>query len=309
MDTMDWHGFEGHVLENDALRVVVIPALGAKIASLADKAAGHEWLAPPSRPVRAREYGDSFIAHDLAGWDEMFPTIISCQSPHDPAEQLPDHGEVWALPWHLLDDAGDGLTLRVGGRALSYVLTRTAALEGSALRLDYHLKSLSDAPIPFVWAAHPLFNADAETRIVLPDGVTQVVNVAEHSVWGASDRRLPYPALTGTDIRLDRARDPAHRDYRKYYLPPEQPVAGAALVQEDLGCALHLSWDVRVAPYLGVWIDEGTYSRGTTVALEPASGYYDSLSLAMANQRVAVLPPGETIRWWLSAACAGTATK
>ena len=101
MNTGDWHGFTGYVLENNALRVVIVPALGAKIVSLVDKVAGHEWLAPPTNPVRARDYGDSFIAHDLAGWDEMFPTIVACPSPHDPAVMLPDHGEVWALAWEV----------------------------------------------------------------------------------------------------------------------------------------------------------------------------------------------------------------
>ena len=30
-------------------------------------------------------------------------------------------------------------------------------------------------------------------------------------------------------------------------------------------------------PYLGLWIDEGCYNTVSTVALEPASGYFDSL--------------------------------
>lgn len=303
MNTIDWHGFTSYVLENEHMRVVIVPELGAKIASLVDKAAGHEWLAPPSHPVRAREYGDTFIHHDMAGWDEMCPTINACQSPHDPAEQLPDHGEVWALPWHLLDEQGETLALRVAGRALPYVLTRTAALEGSTLRLDYHLKSLSDAPIPFLWAAHPLFNGDEHTRIVLPDDVTQVVNVADHPLWGAPDRLLDYPLTPGIAQRLDRVGEPSLKDYRKYYLRPELPVSAAALVQEDIGRRLHMSWDESLAQYLGVWVDEGTYSRGTTVALEPASGYYDSLALAIRNQRAAVVLPGEVKTWWLTVEC------
>ncbi len=303
MNSIEWHGFAGYALENEHLRVVIVPELGAKIASLVDKASGHEWLAPPTHPVRAREYGDTFIDHDMAGWDEMFPTINACPSPHDPAKHLPDHGEVWAMPWHLLDGHGAMMTLRVGGRVLSYVLTRKAALDGAVLRLEYHLKSLSDTPIPFLWAAHPLFNADQHTRIELPAPLTQVVNVADHPLWGAPDRILDYPLMPGIAQRLDRVGDAARKDYRKYYIPPEQPVASAALVQEDIGRRLEMSWHDVFAPYLGVWVDEGMYSRKTTVALEPASGYYDSLTLAMANHRAATLPAGSVMTWWVEARC------
>jgi galactose mutarotase-like enzyme len=180
MSIIDWHGFEGHVLENDTLRVVIVPALGAKIVSLIHKSAHHEWLAAPTHSVRARKYSDTFIDHDLAGWDEMFPTIVTCQVPHEPAVMLPDHGEVWALPWVVLGGRGGTLELQVNGRALSYVLTRTAALMGNTLRLDYRLQNLSEMPLPFLWAAHPLFNADGHTHIELPASVTKVINAVDH---------------------------------------------------------------------------------------------------------------------------------
>jgi galactose mutarotase-like enzyme len=303
MNTIDWHGFTGYVLENEHLHVVIVPALGAKIASLVDKAANHEWLAPPSHPVRAREYGDTFTDHDMAGWDEMFPTIVACPSPHDPSVTLPDHGEAWALAWDVLSAAENWLELQVQGRALPYQLTRITRFEDEQLKLLYELINLSQVAIPFLWAAHPLFNADEHTRIALPEEVTQVVNVADHPLWGAPDRLLDYPLTAGIAQPLNRVGDPSRKDYRKYYVPPEQSVSSAALVQEDIGRRLHLSWDSAVAPYLGVWVDEGTYSRGTTVALEPASGYYDSLALAMHNRRVAVLPPGGRVSWRLTVEC------
>lgn len=307
MTAVDWHGFAGWALENEALRVVVVPELGAKIASLTDKAAGHEWLTPPTHPVRARTVGDSFVEHDLAGWDEMFPTIVACPSPHDPAVMLPDHGEVWALPWQVLDRSGDQIVLKVAGRLLTYTLTRTATLTGATLRLDYQLDNRSAAPLPCLWAAHPLFRANAHTRIALPAQVNRVINVAHHPCWGAPDRPLSYPEghmLDGAAGRLDRVGDAALHDYRKFYLPPERPVSGAALVQEDIGCSLRLTWDSAVVPYLGVWVDEGVYTRETTVALEPSSGYYDTLSLAMQAGRTAILPPGGSLTWRLDVTCA-----
>lgn len=61
---------------------VVVPEMGAKLVSLADKRSGLEWLAGPAdRPFRPVPYGADFVQQDMSGWDEMFPTIVACAYP------------------------------------------------------------------------------------------------------------------------------------------------------------------------------------------------------------------------------------
>ena len=302
MTAGEWQGFEAWTLENDAIRAVIVPGLGAKIVSLVDKAAGHEWLALPTHPVRERTYADTFTDHDLAGWDEMFPTINVCPSPFDASIELPDHGEVWALPWEVVERSSDSITLRVKGKALDYTLTRVASLQPDGLRLEYSADNHSDQIMPFLWAAHPLFNGDEHTRIQLPDSVKRVVNVAEHPDWGPNHGIYDWPQATlanGDERRIDDIGAPSRKDYRKFYVTPDQPVASASLTQSDIRRVLALSWDGETVPYLGIWIDEGTFTRITTVALEPATGYYDSLARTIANERVSRIPAGGQARWWL----------
>ncbi len=103
VDTTTWHGIAALVLENETFRTVVVPTMGAKIVSLLDKRTGVEWLAGPGdRPFRPASYGATFDQQDMSGWDEMFPTITACPYPAPGAHtgvSLPDHGEVWAVPW------------------------------------------------------------------------------------------------------------------------------------------------------------------------------------------------------------------
>ena len=98
-----WHDIAALVLENETIRTVVVPTMGAKIVSLLDKRTGTEWLAGPGeRPFRPSAYGATFDQQDMSGWDEMFPTITACPYPAPGAytgAPLPDHGEVWAVPW------------------------------------------------------------------------------------------------------------------------------------------------------------------------------------------------------------------
>ena len=302
----EWHTQPAWALEDEAARVVIVPSLGAKIVSLYDKRLGFEWLVGPQRPLKPVIYGSSFIAQDMSGWDEMFPTINACLYPA-PGEyagaSLPDHGEVWCLPWQVESQEHGSLVMRVDGVALPYRLRRRLALVSpGVLLLEYQLENTGSAPFDFLWAAHPQFVAGEQTTIVLPESAKQVVNVLPSETWGESGEHYPWPHPRSKDGRLwelERIRSADHRDCRKFYLPPEAPLAWAAVVNQRLGCSLRMEWSPDALPYLGIWVDEGTYNPQSVVALEPSNGYYDSLETAIHNRRVGRIAPGSQQAWSL----------
>ncbi|MFN8561590.1 MAG: hypothetical protein U0703_08230 [Anaerolineae bacterium] len=49
-----WFSMPALALETPALRAITVPALGAKIVSLFDRALGREWLLPPKDGVSNR---------------------------------------------------------------------------------------------------------------------------------------------------------------------------------------------------------------------------------------------------------------
>lgn len=293
-----WHNFPALALESEAMCVIIVPDLGAKIVSLYDKLHLREWLVPPIRPVKQTAYGANFISQDMSGWDEMLPTIIACE--WDGA-QLPDHGEVWSIPWEQ-ESAGDGLSLSIDGTAFPYHFVRSAVLVApGTLELGYWLTNTGQKAWPYLWAAHPQFLAATDTQIVFPPEVKQVVNVIENDpLWGREGERHTWPEAIGADgnaWRLDRVRLVESHTCRKIYTPPEQPVSWAALVDHKRGCQLRLDWPADFAPYLGLWIDEGMYNTAPVAALEPSNGYYDSLVWAVRNGRVPLLEAGQEVVW------------
>lgn len=303
MERTTYHGFEALVLENNFIRVVMVPQLGAKIASLYDKTNAREWLlAPTLRPIRRVPYGAQFAAYDMSGWDEMFPTINLCVSPDEAFSEtlLPDHGEVWTLAWEMLP-GDDTVALQVSGRALPYTLVRAAALRGNTLQLAYTVTNTGDDPFHYLWAAHPLFATRETTRIVLPSAVWEVVNVMDdHPVWGKAETRYPFPQANGR--QLDRVGSATLGECRKYYAPPETSVGEAGLRDDDTGGWLHLRWNAAQLPYLGVWVDEGCSTIEPCAALEPTNGYYDGVDRAVANRRAPLLHPSETQSWRVTVA-------
>jgi galactose mutarotase-like enzyme len=305
-----WHGVRAWRLEDDALRIIVVPAAGGKIVSLLDRRAGYEWLIQPaqSNPFRLLPPGTVYNDEQVGGWDEMLPTILAGPYPEPgPYEgrALPDHGELWTMVWEDVCTGDGAIRLTADGVALPYRLERTltlvAAAGGTALRFDYALRNNGAAAFSYLWAAHPQFACEPAARIVLPPDVTAVINVVPESwgpEWGPPGTVNPWPEKAGAG-RQNLVRDTSPKIGRKFYLPPEAPIAWAGLEQPNAGCWLRLTWDAASQPYCGIWIDEGYLNKIPAVAIEPSTGYYDDLGAAYRNGRVAVLQPGAVARWWL----------
>jgi hypothetical protein len=264
------------IVSSAALAVEVIPEAGGKIAAL--RHGEREWLLAQAngRPAPPPRYGASFTAGPLWGWDEMLPTI-------DPCGDLPDHGEVWALPWTCA--WGDGrLTCAVQGRARPYRLARSLEVREAAVVLDYELTATERMPV--LWAAHPQFALDpGGTAVLLPAGAGELVDVSDGARVGPGALEKPLrllPAGTG----------------RKLYAEPDARLGEVTLVDRG-GSWLRMTWDPDRLPYLGIWIDHGAYAHRPVVAIEPTNGYYDSLERATALGRAAEVAPGRPLRWRL----------
>src|SRR5689334_13003801 len=100
--TVQVAGLSAISLDNEKVRAVFVPELGGKMVSLVRIASGHEFLLQPQdvgRKYGRPRYGDKMEDFDASGFDECFPTILACKDPLDPNVLLPDHGELWPVPW------------------------------------------------------------------------------------------------------------------------------------------------------------------------------------------------------------------
>lgn len=278
-------------LASDAVQVTIDPERGGKLLSLLDRRSGREWLVPPADPNgRAAGYGASFVDADMCGWDEMVPTIVACElSAPSGRISLPDHGEVWSVPWQVTGSDPHAVTVAVEGEAMPYRFERTVRLlDPDALRLSYRLETTGPEALPILWAAHPQLRWQPGCRVELPAGITHVLDVTADP-----PREVAWDAdLAGF---LDTAE--AGRGHKVWCLPDDRP--GAAALRDADGGALRMIWNPDEVPYLGVWFDAEAYASERTVALEPATGFYDDLAAAKERGHVRILRRGAPQRWAL----------
>ena len=262
--------------------ITVDASHGGKLRSLLG-ADGREWLAQsPPAPVEPVEPAPAAFTDDLSGWDECAPTIDACEVD---GRSLPDHGDLWSASWTVVEHSSTRLVMSARGESLGYELTRAIEVRPGGMTIDYTATS-NNGDLPFLWAAHPQFVASATTRVVLEPGIDRVVEVL-------GDEDVPF-AWT-PDLATAGTLEPG--GFRKLYVDPAMRPTMATLVHDD-DASLELRF--TGCDYLGLWFDRAGYSTETVIALEPSTGYRDSLAWAIENGTAARIPSGGALRWSLA---------
>ena len=160
-----FQGFQMVRMENDALRVEVLPEFGGKIWTLEHRQSRRQflWHHPRLRLGRL-PIGANYDDHFFGGFDELLPN----DAPEKVnGECLVDHGELWTTP---LEAQVEGEQLLLCGKLpitpISY--EKTVRLEQNSLSLDYRLTNLAGRPLDVLWKLHPALRISEGTEIVVP---------------------------------------------------------------------------------------------------------------------------------------------
>lgn len=296
---------EAVALENDFLRAILLPSIGGKIASLIDRKEEREYLyQPEAKILETPAYGSSFHDYPMFGFDDMFPTITAhyCETEPWRGSLLPDHGEVWALPWeHTISQ--DSLRLWVYGIRIPYLLEKRVSFSREdTLLMEYRATNLTPFSFPFIWAGHPLFSVEEGMKILLPQGIDRVMNVEQGSKRLGSYGQIhswPEPN-TNLAYRIDTISSYTGEDREKVYVLDELPTGWAALVCPTKKKGIALSFPKERAPYLGIWINEGGYYGQYNMAIEPCTGAFDRVDEAVRWNRSSYLNGKSAYSWHLS---------
>jgi galactose mutarotase-like enzyme len=306
-------GFGHAELSAGGSRVVLIPELGGKIASL--EIAGRQWLwTNPSIPFRTPVPGSSYIVHaDSGGYDECFPTVAPCTLPSSVAGfsgvELQDHGELWSQrPSVELLTRPDGqqATMVWTGAKLPYLFTRVVRVDASgAVAMRYAVRNTGTSRLPFIWSSHPLLPLGERTRLILPEGEPVRVYRSERIEMGGTGAEHRWPNIRTPKDTLDLSRPGAigKRFACKLFF---DSIPGIAAIEEE-GARLEVRFDHAEVPDFGLWINARGWSPSrrisnySNLAFEPCIGAPDTLTDALGGWRRAHwLDAGQTREWTLT---------
>ena len=318
-------GQKAVTLENDLLRVVVLPKLGGKVSSFFHKEKGFE-LAAQRNAVGCDEttprdclpgvdsydlplFGASFGQFDASGIDDAFPNVI-------PSEEVvgaeprsyPDHGEIWSAQF-ASEILGDQLRLFYESKYFSYRYVKRITLSDSRLLFRYEIENFGAGVFPCLWTFHGLMRYEEDMRVLLPkwDGVEssgrrEILNVFDSKTLGEDGRIYDYE---GEEYDFRGVPPASSNDAIKFFLNGSVQEGSCGLEYPSVGLRCKLDYDKSDLPYLGFWLTAGRYRGDYNCALEPASGFYDSLPMAEASGTLWHMKPDEVRRFYLGISLEG----
>jgi len=282
-------------IENDALRVEILPAYGARVTSLVDKASGRDWIFGGGQSANTGE--DAVYSRDEAvGWDECFPTVGAFEAQGTPwKRRLRDHGDLWGRPWRIDDVTPTCLSTTYVDPMFEF--TRVLSVEANTLAADYRVVNKTREALPYLWALHGLLVVNPADRIVMRDA--QSVTATYLTLGG---KRYPTPhefGWPGPDavfpLNLGEVQ-PASVNMAGKLLA--HGIASRSVALGHDGEWLTISWDAPIDD-LGLWFAYGAWPEPGElhhIALEPQSAKADHVGQAV-ERGAAPIAPGATINW------------
>jgi hypothetical protein len=189
-------------LENDILRVEVLPTLGGKIWTLEHRGLRRQFLwHHPRHRLRALPVGANYDDHFFGGFDELLPNDIAETVQ---GATLVDHGELWTTPLEAQAE-GERLTLRGQLPITPLAYQKRLTLAEGALLLDYTLTNLGRQPLNLLWKLHPALRISEGAEVLVPAARARVADPAwsrhahlQEFDWPRETNAHVVPPLTGS---------------------------------------------------------------------------------------------------------------
>lgn len=280
------------MLDNDILQIIVLPNQGGNISSIYYKPQNTEFLfQPPCADYPVPKRGESFEAYAAAGFDDAFPNIDAENIEYKGRKLVyNDHGDIWTS---IMKTQISGGTVLLREQNEVCLFEKSIALEGNRLILNYKIKNISDEIYPCFYTMHCLFKSDTDTRVIFPDKTDFIENALESEKFGHKGNIIPC-SVQENEIGLSHI---CAAGYEKFYVHGYVKEGSCGIKYPSRAVRINIEWDNDVLPYLGFWVTAGGFRGDYNFALEPSSGYYDSVSEALKNNKLWKLLPSEEKRF------------
>lgn len=299
IEKTNFKGIEAIKLENNYLKVIIIPELGGKIASIYNIEKDFELLFQNKEDIYVKpKLYDVFEKFDASGFDDAFPTIDKCSVYiNNKHIEYPDHGEIWSSEFQYKIKE-DKITLSYNSKILTYTYIKKLHLKGDRLICEYEIKNNGEFDIPCIWAFHCLVNCEEDMKIIFQEGTDLIENVHESKYLGKEGTVHKYPQtldLNGGEFYLNKVLPKELKNTEKYYVKGKVNKGQCGMYYPSKDISYNIYYDEKKLPYLGFWVTEGGFRGDYNCALEPTNGYYDDIIKSTNKNSVFILQQGKSL--------------
>ena len=293
-----WMNQKAISVENDTLRIVVLPSLGGKTVSLYHKDSGFEFAAQNERGHYPIPTPATLFKHgDASGIDEAFPTVDKSSIIYnDRSYTYTDHGEIWRSAFnHEPND--HSIVLRYSSSENPYSYTKTISLNDNQVTYHYLIQNTGSCEWPCMWTFHGLFRYEEDMILHYPANTEKFLNAAPGKLLGKVGN-IYHIDDTNYSFRGVPLRSPGA--YAKYYCLDKvtEGKCGYTYPSQKMQCLME--YDAKILPYLGFWVTAGGYRGDCNCALEPSTSFYDAMDIAQSNDTLYLLKPQENLEFTLT---------
>ena len=255
-------------LENDLLKIEVIPELGGRISSLIYKPTEKNWIwSNETIGLKKIDNGIDYDNNWQGGWEELFP--------NDAIEQFSwgegyDHGELWFNSWNIIDYSEFQLVLGINNLESKTKFLKTISINKSKLKVSY------SAEISFF--DHFLFKL--HLAIPIEDSLKKLIDQSK-----IEKVESDFGNILGTENE-------------NYFLNPKKNTGlydfgyfdtSANLVEviDKKNNKLKLTFDKNILKYFWIFQSQGGWNQHNVLVLEPCTNGKKIISDAVqSNQSI-----------------------
>jgi hypothetical protein len=294
------NGLSSLLLENDRLRVSVLPGLGGRIHEFVDKQTGRDWLYhSPGILPRPASYGANYDDWWTGGVDEILPTGWPCDID---GRSYPLLGELWSQDWvsEVTQNTPEAIEVHLVCTAhiAQVKVERWMRLKAGEARLylDHRLTNLNPNHLTILWGLHPAFALDHDDyRLDIP---------SQHAIvdpgspdYRADTSRYQWPDFPMTNGSLRDMRFPPGIGSQSWHLHTLVLDEGwLALFDLRANQGIRMEFERAIFSAVQLWGVYGGWRPGVyCISPEPWTGWSSDLRVAAQQKTALTLEPSQII--------------
>ncbi len=271
------------ILENESIRLEVLPHLGGNIFSIFHKESATEILWNKGNPNRKGSFDESWFG----GLDVMFPNDVACKSN---GYHYPDHGVIWDkdMDYH---QEGNTIELHTQCKITHCDIKIKIALDGEQVKINADVKNVGMTTIPYLFRFHPAFLLDDGDKITVQPKMCYVDEICNSPQ--ALEREFYWPLLRMEDESIYDVSvvdsSVMNREIFHHYALIDTKLS-IERAQKNIKIMCIFSSDLAYMTYYGAL---KTLHDCNICAIEPATSIPADLEVAIQNKTAKYLKPNQ----------------